>query len=318
MARKKTIRINRKSVLISCDPGIDDALALVLAFASPELKIDSIVATYGNSSVSKTLGNLLKIFAVANVKRIPNIGKGSSQPLEGKAPKRVEAHGKAGLADEKLKPLKRKIKIKEGISLIIERLLGDKVDAVIALGPLTDIARAVRKEPRLKSKIKELIILGGMLKPIPGFDSSAEFNMSCDPVAAEEILNSGIAVKLITQDIAKRVVLKEKDLSALRNIDNKLSEFILNISSYSVKFYKKVRKKKGAFLNDPLAVAVAVNSRLALFRNAHIGVDVKGERGRIFLKKGRPNISLCKSVDTEKFLKLFKQRVIEYCRTGYN
>jgi len=302
-----------KSILIDCDPGIDDALALLLAFASPEIRIDAITTVYGNVALSKTFENLLRILKLAGVDPLPDIGKGAHSPLKGKRPEDRGVYGNDGLADVGLEASNVNIEIKDGVSLIIEKVLSGGIDSVLALGPLTNIATAVSREPEVKKRIKELIIMGGVLYPSGPFISEVEFNISCDPDAAKKVFHSKIPIKLVSLDVTRKVALKEKHLRPLEKIKSALADFVVKISKFSIAFNKTVRRREGMFLNDPLAVGIALNNALGSFKDLCIDVQLDKKRGQIFECRGTPNISFCNDVKANEFISLFMNRLTNYC-----
>jgi inosine-uridine nucleoside N-ribohydrolase len=302
-----------KSVLIDCDPGIDDALALLLALRSPEVSVKAITAVYGNAAVSETCGNIVKILKLAKVTERPALGRGSSEPLTRPRPERAGAHGSNGLADIGIPSDSAGITIHNAVNLIIETILSGQVRSVIALGPLTNIARAVMREPKITKRLDELIIMGGALQSIRGFDA-AEFNMNCDPEAVREVLRSSLPVKLITLDVTQRVVFTEEHVKPFEGIDSSLARFVTRLMQFSICFNRDVRKQEGALLHDPLAVGIAIDSTLGTFTDVSIEVDVNDMPGAITLKSGKPNVSLCRDVDAERFLDIFMERLSQYCR----
>lgn len=303
----------QKSILIDCDPGIDDALALLFAFASPEIRIDAITTVYGNVALSKTFENLLKILKIAGVDSLPDIGKGAHSPLNGKRPKDRGVYGNDGLADADLEASNVNIEIKDGISLIIEKVLNGSIDSVLALGPLTNIATAISREPKVEKQIKELIVMGGVLCPLSPFIPEVEFNISCDPDAAKKVFHSEIPVKLVSLDVTRKVVLEEKHLRPLGEIKNALAEFVVKILKFSIAFNKTVRKREGMFLNDPLVVGIALNNALGSFKDLCIDVKLDKKRGQIFECEDAPNISFCNDVKANEFISLFMNRLTNYC-----
>ena len=302
-----------KSVLIDCDPGIDDALAILLALRSPEVSVKAITAVYGNAAVDQTCGNIVKILKLAKITEHPDLGRGAHEPLKRPRPERAGAHGSNGLAGIGIPSDSSGITIHNAVDLIIETILSGQVRSVIALGPLTNIARAVMREPKISKCLDELIIMGGGLQSIRGTDA-AEFNMSCDPEAVREVLRSSIPIKLITLDVTQHVVFTEEHVKPFEDIDSSLARFITRLMRFSMQFNRDVRKQEGALLHDPLAVGIAIDSTLGTFTDVSIEVDVNDIPGAIALKSGKPNASLCRDVDRERFLDIFMERLSQYCR----
>lgn len=303
-----------KPIIIDCDPGIDDALALLLALASPEVKVSGITGSYGNVALSDTLKNIRRILCLSNIRPVPDLGRGCDSPIRGKRPELRDVHGNDGMADTGLEREGLNAEIKDGISLIIDKIISGEVKNVVTLGPLTNLASVIAREPKVKESLDELIIMGGVLYPSGIFNSQAEFNMGCDPYAARRVINSGIPIKLIGLNATQKVVLREEHLKVFKDINNRLSEFILRTSNFIIKYNKRVKGRTGACLNDPLAVGMAIDQRLGSFEELCVDVDVKRQPGRLFRKEGSPNVSFCNGVKADDFIRLFLSRLANFCR----
>jgi len=295
-----------RKILLDCDPGLDDALAIFFGLGmSRAVDCDSIVATYGNAALYKTKRNLLKILSFLN-KKLP-IGSGSRVPLRGKALKARDVHGKDGLGGLSL-PFKAGPKdqvFKNGIDLIIESVLSKKINTIIALGPLTDIARALTKSPSILKHLDEIVIMGGAVFVEGNVTSYAEFNFFCDPEAARIVLRANVKKRLVSLDVTRKTLLSKAHLRPLRGVDTNCARFIYDIASYLIAS-KKRQGLDGAPMHDPLTVGLAIDRTLGSYKRGCLDVKTKGkDRGKVIVKTGKPNTQFCHKVDRERFFKLF-------------
>jgi inosine-uridine nucleoside N-ribohydrolase len=305
----------RKRVIIDCDPGIDDALAVLLALASDELEIKAITTVRGNVSLRQTTKNLLNIIEIAKIKNLPALGCGSAVPLRGSAGLRSEqyssrgVHGNDGLGNSNFPHPTISLTHKDGIGLIISEFLKQKVDTLVCLGPLTNIARALILRPELKDKIAKIIVMGGAVFCEGNVTKDAEFNIFSDPEAADIVFKSGLTIHLVSLDVTKKVVLNQNHLKRLKNFSGSLRDFIVNSIEYSIKFHQSQRGVNGMYLHDPLAVGIAVEESLGNFEPLCLGVDLGVRRGKTYVKDGPFNVQFCKDVDKGRFMNIFLSRL---------
>jgi len=279
----------------------------------------AITTESGNVGIEQTTKNLIDILQLSTIKKFPEIGKGSPKPIKGKEREARLVHGTDGLGSSKLNLPHIDIKVQPGIDLIVREIISGNIDTIIATGPLTNIALALCKEPRIKSKLKNLYIMGGALRVPGNVTEHAEFNFFCDPEAVKLVLDSGIPITLVSLDVTEKAILTDKDLEGLKDIKTSLSQFIQHIADYSINYHKEFRKAQGAYIHDPLAVGIAIDESLGCFENLSIGIDVSGDRrGRIFIKEGSPNIRFCNNVDYKRFLNLFLERLEELSKEVIN
>lgn len=302
-----------RSVIIDCDPGIDDALAILLAVGSPELEVSAIATVCGNVSVSQTTENALKVLELCRLKSSPLVYMGSSAPLSlaSLAPRRV--HGEDGLGESELPAPKLKPAEGNGIDFICSKAhTGSERLSVISLGPLTNLAHVLERAPTI-AKLIELFVMGGALYLSDEIPGGAEFNIRSDPEAFKAVLASGVPTTLVSLDVTRKVILTSEHLSGLRANRSKLASFIVRICDYSIDFHRRESGLDGMYLNDPLAVGIAIDESLGEFEDLSIDVDLERFRGRTKVVVGPPNVRFCKDVDSERFLDLFLNRLEELC-----
>lgn len=310
-----------RHVLIDCDPGIDDALGLILALASDELKVEAVITVFGNVDVNQTTQNALKVLSICGRDELPPVGRGCASSLRGRLRVLRDAHGKDGLGNCSLPTPSITLTSEDGIELLKTCLLKGKVDTIIATGPLTNIARVLLQEPQAAKRIRNLVVMGGAFHLPGNFAREAEFNFYSDPEAAQVVLNSQAVVTLVSLDLTRKVILKDEDLEGLRRIaasssqraKSDLANFIVCVAEFDIDFHRKKRGVEGAFMHDPLAVGIAIDESLGQFEKLHIEVDTGKQRGRISIGDGVPNVRFCKEVDEKRFLKMFLERLEEFC-----
>ncbi len=301
------------SVIIDCDPGIDDALAILLAIASPELKVEAITTVCGNVSVFQTTENALKILELCRVKSPPSVYMGSSAPLSLASLELRKVHGEDGLGMSELPAPRMKPADGNGIDFVISKArTGSERLSVISLGPLTNVAYTLKRAPTI-AKLIELFVMGGALHSSDGICGAAEFNVRSDPEAFKAILGSGVPITMVSMDVTRKVILTSVHLSRLRDNRSKLARFIVRICDYSIDFHRRESDINGMYLNDPLAVGIAIDESLGEFEDLCIDVDLERFRGRTKVVVGPPNVGFCKDVDSDRFLDLFLNRLEALC-----
>lgn len=296
-------------IVIDTDPGVDDALALLLALNLPKLSIKAITATFGNVSVHQAVRNILSVLEIASPHYTPSVVQGAEHPLKKLFVKRdYRVHGRNGLGNvnlpvSHLKPTKKRL---------YDTLKIEKNTSYICLGPLTNFAQLILKNSSVIRRIRNIILMGGAVYAPGNVTKFAEFNIYSDPDAAKIVLNSGIPITMVGLDVTHKTLLTENDLKDL-DISNPILNFIKKISSYYIKFHKEHRNMKGCFLHDPLAIAVAVDRNIVKTEKLPIDVVTEGKKvGQTFIKRGmKPNVDVCIEVDNEKFMRLFRKHLFQ-------
>ncbi|MBP9690900.1 nucleoside hydrolase [Candidatus Woesebacteria bacterium] len=258
-------------IIIDTDPGVDDALAIMLASAS-SLDICGITTVFGNSSVTNCTRNALTILQILN-SCIP-VYKGSNKPIQGKATQ-ASSHGDNGLGGYTLPNLRLK---SQGNALrFIEKAVSkypDKTIDLVALGPLTNIASFGQKYPELINRIRRIIILGGVFNEPGNITPYAEFNTFNDPWALKKVLSFPVEKILIPANVCRKVVFTLEDFQKIQNVNLKLA--IQAITQIYIDYYKNdaiYGGFAGGVMYDLLAIAYEVNPNIFVSRNACVSVD---------------------------------------------
>src|SRR5215475_11182634 len=319
-----------RRAIIDTDPGIDDAMAILLALNSPELKVEALTVVPGNVEAWQGLENALKIASLAGRCDLPVAG-GAQHPLNQKLITAQFWHGKNGLAGVELPASKCKADPRFGPDLIIE--LAHKYPhevTLIPVGPLTNIALAVSNDPSIVPLVKDIVIMGGSVSG-GNVDGAAEANIYGDPEAASIVFNAGWMVTMIGSDVGERTLITRTHLAQLQALQGAESDFIFKLADWYLTRSEK-SGYAGAAMYDPLAVATVIDPSLVTLKEMHVDVETKGEftrgetvanrmgsnennvlhgdhyeiEGVIELKQ---NAKVCLASDGERFLQLFISRI---------
>ncbi len=305
-------------VLIDTDAGVDDALALVLALRSPEIRVHAVTTVAGNVDVRKCTRNVLALLHILRGEDGVPVAEGASKPLLRKLVTAPEVHGRDGFGNAR--PAIRSTRRKEGepardVIVRLAQRFGRKL-TIIALGPLTNIAIALKSHPHTMRNIGHLVSMGGAFRVAGNTGPVAEFNYYVDPEAAHQVLNSGIRITVVPLDITQQVVLMRRELErrAARRA-NPISKTILRMTKLYMQYHLRTEGFFGGFLHDPLAVAAAVQPSLVQTQRVHVDVETRGilTRGMSvadFRKQSRgQKVDVALKFDKEEFLKLFHERL---------
>ena len=319
-----------KRVIIDTDPGTDDAMAIILALNSPELKIEALTVVPGNVDGRQGLENALKIVSLAGRCDITVAG-GAQHPLNQKLITAQFWHGKNGLADVELPASQCKADARFGPDLIIELVHKYPHEiTLIPVGPLTNIALAVSKDPSIAFLAKDIVIMGGSIAG-GNVNGAAEANIYNDPEAAQIVFNAGWMVTMVGSDVGERTLITRKYLADLQSSHGPQSDFIAKIADFYLTRSEK-SGYSGAAMYDPLAVGIALDPTLGTLREMHVDVETKGEftrgetvanrmgsdennvlRGDHYEIEGviplKPNARVCMASDADRFLQMFVSRV---------
>jgi len=308
-----------KDVILDCDVGIDDALAIMLALGSRELRVRAITTVCGNAEVEKTSENALKVLEAFDVRDIP-VARGQAQPLKQELYTAAYVHGSDGLGDSGLPRPKLMLDHRHAVDVIIEEAEKGNLH-LVCTGPLTNLASALKKAPHLADRLKDVTIMGGafMLTPY-GFGNVtpvSEFNIFVDPDAAKTVFNAGLPLTIVGLDVTT-------DPSATLTRDR--YQRIVGTQTRGAKFLKSISEKVmtswGSFsLHDPMAVAYLIDPTLLTVNEYPVDVETEGTitRGQTIADR-RPwkeviefkaTARIAYGVDGPRFLRTFEERAIK-------
>jgi purine nucleosidase len=305
-----------KNVMIDCDVGVDDALALILAFHSPELDVKAVTGVNGNVPLEQVFENIQKVLSLIQPKNKPLIAKGADQPLKGKPIYAHSVHGKDGLGGAKIYRKGGEEgwqlfsgRAEELIIKMARQYLGEMT--LIATAPLTNLALAIRRDREGMGKLKEIIIMGGAVRTRGNMTPYAEFNIFSDPLAAKIVLGSGLPITFVPLDVTHQVPLTPQWMEErVKPINNSFSKFVIEATGYDSTTHQ-FRNTELIHLHDPLAVGVVINPGLVKKQKLSLYVETQeGEYfGRIVEGLGDSEIDVCLTVDAMSFLELFISRL---------
>jgi inosine-uridine nucleoside N-ribohydrolase len=319
-----------RRVIIDTDPGTDDAMAIILALNSPEFKVEALTVVPGNVDSQQGLENALKIVSLAGRCDV-TVARGAQHPLNQKLITAQFWHGKNGLANVELPLSKCKADPRFGPDLIIEMIHKYPHEiTLIPVGPLTNIALAVSKDPSIAALVENIVIMGGSITG-GNVNGAAEANIYNDPEAAQIVFNAGWMVTMVGSDVGERTLITRKYLAQLQASHGPQSDFIAKIADFYLNRSEK-SGYSGAAMYDPLAVGIALDPTLGTLKEMHVDVETKGEftRGETVANRMgsnesnvlhgdhyeiegvielKPNARVCLASDADRFLQLFVSRI---------
>ena len=310
----------RRKVIIDCDPGQDDAVALFLAMGSPdELEILGITTVAGNVPLALTQRNARMMCDIADRKDIP-VFAGCERPLQLDPITAEYIHGNTGIDGvhvfEPLTPLQEK----HAVDFIIEALLenGDAV-TLVPTGPMTNIATAIQREPAILRNVEQIVSMGGAMREGGNRSPSAEFNILVDPHAAEIVYNCGKPVTAMGLDVTHQVLSTRERVARIRELDNEVAEATAGMLSFFHRYDTKKYGSEGAPLHDPCTVAWLLQPDLFAIKECNISVETGSELtlGHTAVDfwhvTDRPhNVSWAYEVDADGFYDLLVDRLARF------
>ena len=264
----------KKKIIIDTDPGQDDAVALLLALASNELEILGITCVAGNVPLSLTSENARKILELTRYTEIP-VFAGADRPIKRTLVTAEHVHGKTGIDGPVLEKPKIKLQSKEAIEFIIETILSYPKDEITlcTLGPLTNIGLAFQREPRIKTLIKEIIMMGGGFFEGGNITPAAEFNIYVDPEAAAEVLVSGIPITMLPHDVTHKALTSRSRIESFRKIGNKAGIATAEMLDFFERFDVEKYGSEGGPLHDPNVITYLL--RPEFYEGKYVNVEIE-------------------------------------------
>jgi inosine-uridine nucleoside N-ribohydrolase len=266
----------RTPVLVDCDPGIDDAIALLLALASPELDVLGVTTVAGNQTLEKTTANALRVLEAANRADVP-VAAGADRPLVRELVV-AAAHGDSGLGDLPLPPPRARAVAEHAVDLLARTALeSDAPVTLIALGPLTNVALLLALRPGAAEALDAVVFMGGAIAG-GNMTAVAEFNVWVDPEAAARVLASGLDVTMVGLDVTLRARMTSREVERLGS--GRAACFVRGLYASFARAYAAFSSDEGAPVHDAVAVAHAVRPDLLTLAPAHVAVERGSPVGR--------------------------------------
>ena len=266
-----------KKIIIDCDPGHDDMLAMILALSrSEDLKVLGITTVAGNQTGEKTYTNALKVLNLIGRQDVP-VSRGFDKPLVREQVIAPQIHGVSGLDGAQLPEPKGLETKKHAVDFIIDTILGENEKIyLVPTGPLTNIAVALLKEPKIKEKLEKIVLMGGAARD-SNFTPAAEFNIYADPEAARIVFESGVPIVMVGLDVTNRALISYEDIDALEKLNGKVSRVIAPLLRFFANTNKEWFGINGAPVHDALAVSYLIDPRILSLKDCHVDIETKGE-----------------------------------------
>jgi len=310
-----------KKIILDCDPGHDDMIAIILACSSDEIDLMGITTVAGNQTGDKTFINTLKVLTLINRIDIP-VARGFDKPIFRKLTVAPRIHGVSGLDGADLPEpnieLLERVKTLDihAVDFIIKSVKeSDEKVTIVPTGPLTNIAIALLKEPSIKDSIDRIILMGGAV-----YDSNitpaSEFNIYVDPEAAKIVFESGIPITMVGLDVTNKAILTFKDIEELNNLQGGVSGVIAPLLKFFAQANKDFFGIGGAPLHDALAVSYIIMPDIIKTKYLNVTIETEGKytRGRtvvdVYNITGKePNVDVAFEVNSLAFKKLIKNTI---------
>lgn len=302
-----------KNLIIDCDPGHDDIIASLIALAySKKFNILGFTTVCGNNSLKNVTNNLLKVqnYLGLNIK----VACGASAPLKRKPEPQFKAHGKSGLDGPKLKKALNSPIKQCAVEFIKKCLQENDLVTIVAIGPLTNIAKFLKKYPKLKNKIEEIVVMGGSIYS-GNILARSEFNFYHDPEAAKYVLNSKVPITLAPLEVCNAGALKLKDIDTFKGkgkVSKLVYELLIFYSKYAIRHHLDQTP-----IFDMTAIIYLINPSIFKFKMMNVDVELEGEYTRgmtvceaINNKNHIDNpVKVLLDVQNKKFIKIFKDSI---------
>ena len=312
------ITLGAQKIIIDTDPGQDDAVAILLALASPdEIEVLGITAVAGNVPLSLTEKNARIVCELAGRPDIP-IYAGCDRPLKRKLVTAEHVHGKTGLDGPELPEPKIKLQEKHGVDFIIDTILQEPENSVslCPLGPLTNIASAILKQPKIVSKIKQIVLMGGAYFEVGNITPTAEFNIFVDPDAAKIVFEAGIDMVVMPLDVTHKALVTGERNEAFRRLKSPVGIAVAEMTDFFERFDKEKYGSSGAPLHDPCVTAYLINPKIFSGKKINVEIETKSELtlGMTVadwwgVTDRKANAFFVGDLDSEKFFNLLTERL---------
>ena len=308
--------MKKRKVIIDCDPGIDDSLAILLALNSPELEVLGITVCSGNVPANLGAKNALKTLQMCSSLDVP-VYIGEELPLKKELITAQDTHGEDGIGENFYEEVDAKI-LHGGVDFIIDTLNRNKDVSIIALGPLTNIAKALIKDKKAFDNLDEFVSMGGTYKSHGNCSPVAEFNYWVDPHAAEYVYkNLPKKIHMIGLDVTRKIVLTPNIIEFINKLDKDVSKYITEITRFYIDFHWNQEGIIGCVINDPLAVAYFIDRNLCNGFDSYVEIVEEGKAiGQTIVDaydfyKKKHNAHILTEVDAKAFMKMFIKNIFK-------
>jgi pyrimidine-specific ribonucleoside hydrolase len=301
-------------ILLDCDPGHDDAIALLLALASPELELLGVTTVAGNQTLDKTTANALRVLEFVGRGDVP-VAAGADRPLARELFVAAYVHGESGL-DGPVLPQQEGAPVEQhAVDFLAERILGSpRAVTLVPVGPLTNIALLLARYPEAAENVERVVIMGGAIAE-GNVTPAAEFNIYVDPEAAWRVFRSGLPVTMIGLDTTHKALMTDSHAERLR-ASGDVGRLVAELYDFFVEYHRRTYEHDGAPIHDAVAVAQVLRPGIVETVHRHVDVDCESKlcRGRtvvdLWLRtENEPNADVGVDIDAEGFLELLCGRI---------
>jgi uridine nucleosidase len=311
-----------KKIIIDTDPGVDDAMAILLALKSPEIEVVGLTTIFGNVYTDQATQNALRLVELAGRPDI-SVVAGAALPLVAPLDSVADfVHGADGLGNIDLPfPAGRPLDT-PAAQFIVETVLARPGQiTLVPIGPLTNLALALALEPRLPEKVAEVVLMGGAATVNGNVNPAAEANIIHDPHAADVVFNAGWPVTMVGLDVTLQTVMTDDYLGSLISTGSAAGEFVYDISRFYRDFHHDLFGLAGTHTHDPSAIAYVIDPSLFTVERGPVRVITEGlAAGQTLfdqrqqwsepnLWSDRPAVNVCLGVDSERLLALYRERI---------
>ena len=306
-----------RRIIIDTDPGQDDAVAILLALGSAEIEVAGITAVAGNVPLALTEKNARKICELAGRPDI-EVFAGAVRPLMRALVTAEEVHGQTGLNGPQLPEPEMALQDRHAVDFLVETLMREESGSITlcALGPLTNIALALVREPRIAPRIREIVLMGGGFFEGGNVTPAAEFNIHVDPHAADIVFRSGVPIVMMPLDVTHKALTTAKRIDAIRGLGTRIGDAVAAMLEFFERFDEEKYGTDGGPLHDPCVIAYLLRPELFAGRTCNVTVETTSEltMGMTVVDwwgvTGRPaNALVMRDVDSNGFFELLTQRL---------
>jgi inosine-uridine nucleoside N-ribohydrolase len=299
-------------VIVDCDPGHDDAIALLLLLASPEVELLGVTTTYGNQTLEKTTANALRVLELVGRTDVP-VAAGADRPLTRELVVAAHVHGESGLDGPVLPPPTTEVASDDAVEATWDWIAGAASPVtLLPTGPLTNVARYVAAHGT--ADVRRIVLMGGAIAE-GNFTPAAEFNVWCDPEAAETVFGSGLDVTMVGLDVTHKATLGRVEEGRLRAA-GRVGTFVAELTVFFTRYHRETYGWEGAPVHDAVAAAAVIRPELVETRYRNVAIETESEltRGRTVVDLWRrsdrpPNAHVAVDLDVETFFDLLVERI---------
>ena len=308
----------KHKIILDCDPGHDDAIAILLAAHHPAIDLLAITTVAGNQSIEKTTLNALKVCSLAHIRNVP-VAMGMERPLVRPAKHAANIHGESGLDGPHIPEPDVELAPQHAVDLLIDLLLNSNGDiTIVPTGPLTNIAVAIRREPAILPKIQAISLMGGAIG-LGNTTPAAEFNIHTDPEAAAIVFSCGRPITMCPLEVTHQALATEDVLGRLREANRPVATFAADLLDFFAGRYRNEFGFPAAPVHDPCAVAAVIHPSILLAHDMHVEIETTGEwtSGRtvcdVYDRLGKaPNARVGYALEVDRFWDMVISTILTY------